>query len=132
MSAEKVEAVRRVYERWSEGDFTASVPIFDEHVVFVLGPEFPDAGAYLGREAVAEYTRALLEAWTRFTLEAEEIIDAGDSVVVGVVQRGVGDSSGTPTEFRYFQVWTFRGSQAIRLEGFRERDEALEAAGLSG
>jgi len=132
MSEEKVETVRRVYERWSEGDFAASVPVFDEHVVFVLGPEFPDAGAYLGLEAVAGYTRGLLEAWTKFTLEAEEMIDAGDSVVAAVVQRGVGDSSGIETEIRYFQVWTFRGPTAIRLEGFRERGEALEAVGLGG
>jgi ketosteroid isomerase-like protein len=78
-------------------------------------------------KAVAGYTRGLLEAWTRFTLEAEEIIEAGHSVVVSVLQRGVGDSSGTPTEFRYFQVWSFRGPRAIRLEGFRERAEALAA-----
>jgi ketosteroid isomerase-like protein len=130
MSEERIEAVRRIYEGWGRGDFSVSVPLFDEHVVFVLGPDFPDAGAYLGREALADYTRALLEAWTRFTLEAEEMIDAGDSIVVAVVQRGVGDSSGTPTEFRYFQVWTFRGAKAVRLEGFREREEALAAAGL--
>jgi uncharacterized protein len=131
MSAENVEAVRSVYERWGNGDFSASVPLFDEHVLFLLGPEFPDAGTYVGPEAVAEYTRGLLEAWTRFTLEAEEIIDAGDSVVVGVLQSGVGGSSGTPTEFRYFQVWSFRGPKAIRLEAFRERADALAAVGIA-
>jgi hypothetical protein len=47
-----------------------------------------------------------------------------------VVPLSLNDSSGTPTEFRYFQVWTFRGAKAVRLEGFREREEALAAAGL--
>jgi ketosteroid isomerase-like protein len=131
MSDQNVEAVRAVYESWGKGDFSASVPLFDEHVLFVLRPEFPDAGTYVGPEAIAGYTRGLLEAWTRFTLEAEEIIDAGDGVVAAVLQRGVGDSSGTPTEFRYFQVWSFRGQKVIRLEGFRERSEALAAAGIT-
>jgi ketosteroid isomerase-like protein len=130
MSQENVEVVRDVYERWSQGDFRASLDVLDPLVLFVLRPEFPDAGTYLGRERLAEYTRGLLEPWTRFTIEAEEIADAGDSVVVAVLQRGVGDGSGAATEFRYFQVWSFRGRKVIRLENFRERAEALEAVGL--
>ena len=49
---------------------------------------------------------------------------------MAVLQRGVGDGSGLATEFRYFQVWSFRGRKVIRLENFRERAEALEAVGL--
>jgi ketosteroid isomerase-like protein len=130
MSEENIGAVRAVYERWSEGDFRASVDLLDPHVVLVLGPELPDAGAYLGVEAVAEYTRGLLEPWTDFTIEAEELVAAGDSVLADVRQRGVGSTSGVPTELRYFMLWSFRGHQVIRLESFRERAEALEAAGL--
>jgi ketosteroid isomerase-like protein len=130
MPEEHVEAVRRVYEGWAEGDFSASVDIFDPHVLLVMRPEFPDAGTYLGIEGVRDYTRDFLEPWTRITIEAEEITAAGDSVVVAVHQRGTGGGSGVPTEFRYFHVWTFRGDRAIRLESIRERDQALEAVGL--
>jgi uncharacterized protein len=131
MSEENVEAVRAVYERWSEGDLRASIELLDPQVVLVLRPEFPDAGTYTGIEAVEAYTRGLLEPWTHFTIEAEEIIAAGDSVLAGVRQSGVGSSSGIPTELRYFMLWTFRGGRVIRLESIRERAEALEAAGLS-
>jgi ketosteroid isomerase-like protein len=131
MSQENVEAVRRVYERWSEGDFRASIDLFDQNVVLVLRPQFPDAGTYTGVEAIVAYTRGLLEPWTHFSMEAEEVIVAGDSVLAGVRQRGVGSSSGIPTELRYFMLWTFRGTRVIRLESIRERAEALEAAGLS-
>jgi ketosteroid isomerase-like protein len=96
----------------------------------VLGPEFPDAGTYLGPEAVAAYTRGLLEPWTYFTIEAEELVAAGDSVLVGVCQRGVGSNSEIPTELRYFMLWSFRLRKVIRLESIRERADALEAAGL--
>ena len=135
MSEENVETVRAVYERWSEGDFGASVDLFDPNVVLVLppdfGPDIPDASAYLGPEAIASYTRGLLENWEDFTMEAEEFLAAGDSVVARVHQRGVGRTSGIPTEMRYFTVWSFRGRKVIHLESFRERAEALEAAGLS-
>jgi ketosteroid isomerase-like protein len=131
MSKRNVEAIRGVYERWGEGDFRASVDLFDPLALLVMNPEFPDAGTYLGVESIAEYTRAFLEPWARITIEAEEIADAGDNVVVAVSQRGVGDASGAATELRYFHVWSFRGDKVIRLETFRERAEALEAAGLA-
>jgi hypothetical protein len=68
--------------------------------------------------------------WSRITIEAEDITDAGGSVVATVRQRGVGRESGVATELRYFQVWSFRGRKVIRLENFRSEAEALEAAGL--
>jgi ketosteroid isomerase-like protein len=130
MSEENVEAVRGVYARWSQGDFRADVDVLDPLVVFVMRPDFPDAGSYLGLERVGEYTRGFLEPWTRLTIEAEEITDSGDSVVVAVVQRGVGGGSGAATEFRYFHVWSFRGRKVIRLECVRQRADALQAVGL--
>ena len=123
------ETVRGVYERWAEGDFTAGTELFDPLILFVMRPEFPEAGAYLGPERVAEYMRGFLEPWARITIEAEEIAEAGDSVVAAVRQRGVGTGSGAVTELRYFHVWTFRGDRVIRWESFRERAEALAAVG---
>src|SRR5206468_3563909 len=108
MSQEKVDAIRAVYERWSEGDFRASVELLDPHVVLVHEPEFEAGGAVYGLEAVLAYTRTMLEPWTSFTQTAEELVGAGDSVLVGVYQRGVGKTSGVPTELRYFMLWTFR------------------------
>jgi ketosteroid isomerase-like protein len=128
MSRDKVEAVRAVYERWSRGDFRASFEVLDPGATLVLRPEFPDAGSYRGLDQIREYTRGFLEPWTRITIEAEEMIDAGDSVVVAVRQRGIGKGSGVATDFRYFQVWSFRGPKVVRLESIRERAEALQAA----
>jgi ketosteroid isomerase-like protein len=122
--------VRDVYERWGRGDFRAGVDLFDPLVLFFVGEGFPDAGTYLGLERVAEYTRGFLEPWSEIAIEAEEIVEAGDRVLVAVRQRGVGGASGATTEFRYFHVWSFQGGNVIRLDNIRDRAEALEAAGL--
>jgi ketosteroid isomerase-like protein len=130
MSPGNVEVLRGVYERWSQGDFNAGVALFDLRIVFVMGPGFPEAGTYVGLGEVREYMRGFLEPWVRITIEAEELTEAGDSVVARVLQSGAGTGSGVRTEFRYFQVWTFRGDRVIRFETFRERDDALRAVGL--
>jgi ketosteroid isomerase-like protein len=129
MGEDTIEIVQRVYDHWGRGDFESMDSVLDEHALLVMRPEFPDTGTYVGREAIAEYTRGFLEPWSRITIEAEEIIPAGDSVVVAVLQRGEGDASGAVTEFRYFHLWTFRGDRAIRIETIREREDALRAAG---
>src|SRR3954452_4673535 len=137
MSQENVEAIRAVYERFSEGDFRASADLLDPHVVLVLGTEFapslvasPDEGAFYGSEAVANATRAITED-VALTMEAEEVRAAGDTVLVSVRQRGVGRTSGVSVEGRYFTLWSFRGPKVIRIESFGDRAEALEAAGVA-
>src|SRR5215211_4403607 len=130
MHQERLQTVRSIYEHWAEGDFRATFDLLDRNVVFVMPPELPDAGTYLGNDAVAEYTRGFLEPWTHITMEAEELVPSGDSVLATIVQRAAGDASGAETELRYFQLWTFRGDKVIRLENFRDLDDAQKAAGL--
>jgi ketosteroid isomerase-like protein len=131
MSVEKVETVRRIYERWGRGDFRAGMELYDPYVLLVLRPEFPDAGTYCGPEEIRRYMREdFLADLEDAAIAGEELLDAGDSVVVRVSQRATGAESGAPVAMRYYQVWTFRGRSVIRIESIRERAEALEAAGL--
>ena len=49
MSQENVETLRAVYDDWERGDFTTSLPLFDENVTFAIDPGVPDGGIYIGR-----------------------------------------------------------------------------------
>ena len=128
-----MNTVRRIYDRWGRGDFSAGVELYDPHVVLVLRPEFPESGAHYGREGIERYMRDdFLQDFAQATISGEEFLDAGDSVVVYVDQRATGPRSGAPVRMRYYQVWTFRGASVIRIESIMERADALEAAGLAG
>jgi ketosteroid isomerase-like protein len=131
MSRKNVEIVRQIYERWAGGDFRAGVELYDPHVLLVLRPEFPDAGAYRGPDEIRRYMREdFLADLEGAVVVGEEFLDAGDSVVVRINQQATGAGSGAPVAMRYYQVWTFRGRSVIRIESIREREEAFEAAGL--
>jgi ketosteroid isomerase-like protein len=132
MSRENLEIVRRIYERWARGDFRAGMELYDPHILLVLRPEFPEAGAYRGPDEIRGYMRDnFLADFESAEIEGEEFLEAGDTVVVRVDQRATGPQSRAPIAMRYYQVWTFRGGSVIRIESIREREEALEAAGLS-
>jgi ketosteroid isomerase-like protein len=131
MSQENVETVRQIYDGWGSGDFHAGTDRYDPEIELVLRPEFPDAGVYRGPDEIAKYMRQdFLADLEGAVIAGEEFLDAGDSVVVRVTQRATGPGSRAPVEMRYYQVWTFHGRAVTRIESVRERDEALEAAGL--
>ena len=72
------------------------------------------------------------EIWDDFFSQFTELIDADDTVVAGFTMSGKGKESGAKVEMKLFSVWTFRDAKVVRIVGgYRDRSEALEAAGLS-
>jgi ketosteroid isomerase-like protein len=135
MSRENVEAVRAAYERYARGDFTGWADLPDDFV-FVASPELPDAGTYRG-EAGRRWMRNWVESFEGLTMEATEIVDAGDKVLVALLQRGRPHGSQTEVEGRWWVVITLREGEtpgeasSSRIEVFPERGQALVTAGLS-
>ena len=128
MSEENVELVRRGIR-----SVEAFWALLDEDITWDLGgnppPDFHET--YVGRDAVIEASRRYWGTWEDYSLDPDELIDAGTSVVVVVHERGRGKGSGAPFDRRWAQVWTFREGRIIRWELFQDKAEALEAAGLS-
>ena len=58
-------------------------------------------------------------------------IDAGDQVVAVIHEREVGRASGARVEASHLAVWTLADGKVVRLQTFLDRQEALEAVGLS-
>ena len=131
MSQENVEAVRRIFEAWSVGDWSIGNDYLDEHAVCVVSSDFPAFGAYFGLDGIRAYWRDFLEQWERLTFEAKRIEAVGDTVLAHVVQHAKGRASGIEGDLPYFMLFTFRGKKIVRTEVVMDHAEALEAVGLS-
>ncbi|HYH60956.1 MAG TPA: nuclear transport factor 2 family protein [Solirubrobacterales bacterium] len=129
MTERAIDIVRRVYEGWEKGDFRAAADLYDEASVFVLSPDFPDSGIYVGSEQMTRYMHDFLEPWENLKIECLDMFDSGDTVVAEVRQSAQGTRSGADTGFTYFQVWTLRGGMLMRLQNVMRREEALSAIG---
>jgi ketosteroid isomerase-like protein len=130
MSRENTEVVSGILTGWAVGDLHAGAADFDEHVVFVVRPDFAEWGVFVGSDGVRRYMHRFLESWEHTTFEAEHLQAVGDTVVVRLVQRGKAKVSGIELELRFFQLFTLRGGKIVRLESVRHEREALEAVGL--
>jgi ketosteroid isomerase-like protein len=136
MSQENVERAREAYDALGlavrKGDLDA---FFREYVhpeiewVPLEGGPDSYAVAY-GHGPVKARMMAMLDVMEEPRIEAEEIIDAGERVVIAIRISGRGRGSGIGVAASWFHVLTARDNKAVRIEWYASRSEALEAAGL--
>jgi ketosteroid isomerase-like protein len=137
MSEENVEIVRNLY---ALGDFLNPNPAeidqafrdyLDEQFELRLPPDYPEGEPiFRGREGLAQVNAMLREVWREWRFEGERFLDAGERVVVFARIVGKGAASGVPFELETTHVWTIHDSRVASLHAYRDRDAALEAAGL--
>ena len=129
MSEENVEIVRRAfaYEMHGVGDRAVADEIF--HPDVVMNPM--DEGPFRGRDAMRDDIERWASAFDELTVTVEEIIDAGDRVLLVAHHKGRGRRSGVEVGTRFYEVYTLHEGKISRVDEFNERAKALEAAGLS-
>ena len=130
MTQDNVENLRAYCAAW-EMSTQPDFGLLDPEVVFE-DDILPDhAGEiYRGHEGVVRATRTWLQPYEEFTIELGEILGSGDRLVSTHRFLATARHTGIRTELRYAYVWTFRDGKVIHLRSFREREQALEAAGL--
>ena len=129
MSEENVELARRGVE-----DVQFFWALLDEDVVWEMSAIPPPVDlpeVVVGRDAVIESSRRYWGTWDGYLMEAKELIDAGERVVLVLHEQGRGRGSGVPFSREFAQIWTFRRGKVIRWEIFPDRAAALEAVGIS-
>jgi len=129
MSEANVERVRNRIE--SAGpDFAPQLGELDEQVEWVVAKEHPNSRTLRGPSEILAY----FEEWTgmldELRFDVDEYRDAGDSVLVAGTVRGVGKGGRVPVDVALALLYTFDGSNLVRVEEFLDLDEARGAAGL--
>jgi uncharacterized protein len=126
MSQANVEVVRQLFESYERGDYAQAAEYLAPDVVYEVGQELPA----LGRAAVRAMWERWDSTWEELETVPEEFVDAGDHVLVTVRYATRGRGSGIKYEERLFDVYTFRDGLCVHKREFRDRSEAVEAAGL--
>ncbi len=132
MSGENVENLRQGFDAFNRGDRSAWLALCDPGLAWVPPADWPESAAIRGREAVWEFLARINEAWDEGAYDLIEVIDGGNDKIAALVGRRVhGKTSGIEFAFDFWWVVTFRDGKALRSEGFANRADALEAAGVS-
>ena len=132
MSQENVEIVREAFEAFLGGDREKTAKLVDPKVEFhgTVGGLEEGRIAHGQSQIDQTFEAEDLEAWEERRLEAEEFIDAGDNVVVLLHEYRRGRGSGVELETKTAVVAAVSGGRVVRIQGYMDRDAALEAVGL--
>jgi ketosteroid isomerase-like protein len=127
-----LETIQAGFDAFNRCDYESWIALFDEDTEFLDLAETPDTGVFRGHAGIRVWLAKLQEAWGEgFRFEPLSITPGDDVVVVDTLARGVGLGSDVKVEMAVYIVLRFRDQKIVWSRGFTDRDEALEAAGLS-
>jgi ketosteroid isomerase-like protein len=133
MSQRSVEIVRRAFNSFNRRDLAGAEEAFDPDAEWIPYLAALEETAYRGRDQIAAMWRDVLRDFPDFRIELVEVVaERDDAIVVAVEFQGMGRASGADTRTTVFEAVSFRDEKVTRVEGFRDRAEALEAAALRG
>ena len=127
MSRENVERIKEGFAAHNRGDVDALVELYDPDAVF----ETLLLGTHHGNEAIRLIYEENQKTLAGYDVVPEELIDVEDKVVAVVKTMGSGPTSEIAVDDPFAFVFTFKGDRIVREQAFRNKEEALEAAGLS-
>jgi uncharacterized protein len=128
MSQDNVEDVQEAFAGFAApGEFRwdrmhEDIEVHDHDVI--------DAGEYRGHAGLRRWFEDWSSAWAEFSMEPEEMLDAGERVVVVLRLRARGRGSGVEVKRQDAMVFEVRDGKIWRVDYYNNRQQAIAAVGL--
>jgi ketosteroid isomerase-like protein len=133
VSEENLEVVRSWWAGFNE-DGMPPLGLCDEEIEIGNPPDFPVRGLFRGHEGVRQWRDQVFDIVDEARVEPEHIVDVhGDGETVLMLLRATGTARHTGIEIalEWAAIWTIRDGKVLRAQGYLDRAEALETAGLA-
>jgi ketosteroid isomerase-like protein len=131
-SDENVQTLRRYHDLLNENR-EPPVELFHPEVEIYMFDGSPIPGPYHGHDGLRQWREDTFDVIEDWRLELDEVITGDDPDTVVMMERFVGRMKHTDlaANFPLAVVVNFRDGLIARFTGHRQREEALEAAGLA-
>jgi ketosteroid isomerase-like protein len=130
MSQENVEVVRRSFDAWNRWDLEALRRMYAEDAMVEAG--ITGFGrTFMGEDLIGRWAAEMRETWVEVRWELDRIIDADDVVVSFYRGIGIGRESGVEVVRDLTGIYRLHDGLTVFERVYLNREEALEAAGLS-
>jgi ketosteroid isomerase-like protein len=132
MANDNADLIHRAYQAYAGGDLAAMLELVDPDLEWTYLDstlEHPTPQVCHGRQELEQVLRGWAEHGLR--AELEEVTSNGELVMVGVRMPGMDAHHGLRRDDRAYSVFTVRGGRIVALQDCRDRQEALQLAGIS-
>ena len=131
MSQENVELFHRVTAALNRGDVEYAVRHSTEDVVLIAARSAVE-GTFVGHDGLRKFFADTATNFEVFQARYDDVRDLGEERVLAIGTIHIrGRGAGVEMDIPVAGIATYREGKLSRWEDFRERREALEAAGLA-
>ena len=131
MSQENVQFVRGLYESFAEGDVPTVLGAFDPNIKWIAAENSLYAGGspYTGPDAVLENVFMQLGAdWDNFSIRVDELLDAGEKVIMLGYYSGTHKRTGKPVQAQVAHIWTIGSGKLVQFQQYTDTKQFAEVA----
>jgi ketosteroid isomerase-like protein len=128
MSAENVKVLESAYAAFARGDVPAVLAAFHEDITWTVPETVPFGGTYRGHEGVGTFFGTLSEQFSDVSVEPQEFIDGGDTIVVVARDRATGP--GGSNDDLAIHLWRMRDGRAASFTEFQDTARTLQILGV--
>jgi ketosteroid isomerase-like protein len=123
-----IEVVKELYRAFREQDYDAFVSITTEDIEWIQNEGFPGGATYKGASAVIEGVfQANNDKWSDFAYHIEDILDAGNSVVVIGKYSGCDRISGKRMSAAAAHIYDLQEGKVFRFRMFADTKTIWDA-----
>jgi SnoaL-like domain len=130
MSQENVDRFLAAAEAFNRGDFEAAAEGIETDAVFEPQVAVVE-GAFVGPDGVRAFMTGSADLYELFQVNYSEVRDLGDRVLAFGTARSIGKESGIETQVPLAVVATYRAGQLTHWKDYGDKNQALEACGLT-
>jgi ketosteroid isomerase-like protein len=124
MSA-NLELVREALAAFARGEFDQALEFAHPEIVSERVPPIPDPQTYHGTDGVLQMYADWTADFDEFEMDPVAFEEAGDRVIVEMLQRGTGRASGVPVVGRFWLVYTVAAGKITRQDAYLTREQAV-------
>jgi uncharacterized protein len=125
-----VSTVNQLYDTFRRRDISSILDMFTNDAV-TRGPApadvLPWGGVHNGREAIAEFFKALVESLEPQQFELYDFIAQGNKVVVFGYQKGHAKPTGRPYETEFVHLWAVSNGKFSEFRVYNDTASLVEA-----
>lgn len=125
------DVVKGLYDSFAKGDIQSVLAAFDDKIEWREADNFlyADGNPFIGPDAIVQGVLSRLpQDFAGFSVNAERIIDGGDTVAVEGRYRGTYKATGTPVDAEFCHVWTLEGGKVKAFQQYTDTAQFREAA----
>jgi ketosteroid isomerase-like protein len=129
--ADNLRLVREAFERWNSGDHEIDYETLDPELELYGALASTSGVPYRGHAGFRQWLADIDDQFERWEIWVDEMRELdGDRVLGFGGVRMSGRGSGIELDQPFAWLFTFRAGKLLRYQAFRDRDEALRAAGV--